>query len=416
LFGARSLRGLLLLAVLGLLFAANDNALGQTMEGSATGSAAAGLLSDRVSRQLLKAQKYSDNNQYKEAQNLLESLVKGRLNDYESAVVYQTLGYAYASLEDYPNTALAFEKSLSYGVLSKLAEQSLRLNLGQIYIAQDAYAKGTDILEKWLALEQGGTSQVYELLAVGYYHLDHFDKAEFYLQKAIATTNRPNKTWYQMLVAVNFAQSDYIGAADVLQTAIQRFPKEPLFWQQLSYAYRQLDEDNKALAVLILANYLGLLDRDQSVLLAKYFAFQNLPIKAAQLIRKNIDRGKLDASEDNLLLLARSWLQAREPEQAAAILKSICANAPNGKLHVFYAEVLTELRDWQTVVKTLMLGLKKGGIENSGQAHLLLGIAYFHLEQLSQAQQAFNQAMLDKRTKVSAGQWLDQIESMEKKR
>ena len=217
-----------------------------------------------------------------------------------------------------------------------------------------------------------------------------------------------------MLAAVNFAQSDYRGAIDVLQTAIQHFPKETLFWQQLSYAYRQLEEDNKALASLILADYLGLLDRDQSVLLAKYFVFQNMPIKAAQLMRENIDRGKLDATENNLLLLARSWLQAREPAQAAAILKSICANAPDGKLHVFYAEVLTELRDWPAVVKTITEGLKKGGIETIGHAHLLLGIAYFNLEQRAQAQQAFNQALRDKRTKVSAGQWLDQIENMAK--
>ena len=205
-------------------------------------------------------------------------------------------------------------------------------------------------------------------------------------------------------------------AVEVLHSAIQYFPKDTLFWQQLSYAYRQLEDDDKALAILILADYLGLLDRDQSVLLAKYFAFQNMPIKAAQLVRENIDHGKLDASVDNLLLLARSWLQAREPEQAAAILKSVCANAPDGKLHVFYAEVLTELKDWPAVVKTLKAGFKKGGIENMGQAHLLLGIAYFNLEQFSQAQRVFGQALLDKRTKVAAGQWLDQIERMEKNR
>lgn len=219
-----------------------------------------------------------------------------------------------------------------------------------------------------------------------------------------------------MLAAVNFAQSDYRGAAVVLQKAIQYFPKETLFWQQLSYAYRQLEEDDKALAVLVLANYSGLLDRDQSVVLAKYFAYQNIPVKAAQLVRDNIDQGKLEATGENLQLLARAWLQAREPEQAAAILKSLCANAPDGKLHVFYAEVLTELRDWSTVVKTLTAGVKKGGIDNIGHAHLLLGIAYFNLEHYSQAQQAFSQALLDKRTKVAASQWLEQIADIENSR
>jgi tetratricopeptide (TPR) repeat protein len=402
--------GLVLLLVLGLSFFANNEAQGQT-----TGTALSGLLSDRVSRQLVKAQKFSDNGQYKEAQKILENLIGTRLNDYEAAVVYQSLGYVYASLQDYTHTASAFEKSLSYHILSKLVEQSLRLNLGQIYIAQGSYAKGTDILEKWLALEPSGTSQVHELLAVGYYHLDNFQKAEFYLERAIATTNQPNKTWYQMLVAVNFTQSDYRGAADVLRSAIQYFPKDKLFWQQLSYAYRQLDEDEKALASLILANYLGLLDKNESVLLAKYFIYQKIPIKAAQLVRADIDNGKLAASEDNLLLLARSWLQAREPEQAAAILKSITANAPDGKLHVFYAEVLTELRKWQEVVETLTAGFKKGGIKNSGHAQLLLGIAYFNLEQFSQAEHAFNQALQDKQTKVQARQWLDQIDHIEKK-
>jgi tetratricopeptide (TPR) repeat protein len=408
LFGiGKGLRFVVLL-MLGLSFFANNDALGQT-----TGTAASGLLSDRVSRQLVKAQKFSDNNQYKEAQKLLENLIGTRLNDYEAAVVYQTLGYVYASLEDYSNTALAFEKSLSYGELSKLAEQSLRLNLGQIYISLGSYAKGTDILEKWLALEPSGTSQVHELLAVGYYHLDNFQKAEVHLERAIATTNQPNKTWYQMLVAVNFAQSDYRGAADVLRSAIQHFPKDKLFWQQLSYAFRQLEEDEKALTSLILADYFGLLNSDEAGLLAKYYIYQKIPIKAAQLVRADIDSGKLDASVDNLLLLARSWLQAREPEQAAAILKSVTSKAPDGKHHVFYAEVLTELRHWPAVVETLTTGFKKGGIENSGHANLLLGIAYFHLEKFLQAKQAFNQALQDNKTKVQARQWLDQIERTE---
>ena len=84
---------LVLLAALGGLFFATGNAWGQDNEGTATGSATTGLLSDRVSRQLVKAQNYSDNKQHKEAQQLLETLVNARLNDYEAAVVYQSLGY-----------------------------------------------------------------------------------------------------------------------------------------------------------------------------------------------------------------------------------------------------------------------------------------------------------------------------------
>lgn len=402
---------LVLLILASFYFPIHHHALAQS-----AGSATAGLLSDRVSRQLLKAQKFTDDGHNKEAQILLENLLKARLNDYEAAVVNQVLGYAYASLQDYSNTARAFEHSLSYGVLSKLAEQSLRLNLGQIYIAQGAYDKGTDILEKWLAQEQSGTIQVYELLAVGFYHLDNFQKAEFYLRKGISTTNKPNKTWFQMLVAVDFAQGHYRVAANDLQNAIQNFPKDTLFWQQLSYAYRQLEQDDNALAILVLSNYLGMLGPDQSVLLAKYFAFQNMPVKAARLMRGNIDAGKLEASEENLLLLAKSWFQAREPRQAASILKSVCAKAADGKPHVFYAQVLTELRDWPEVVKTLNSGLKKGGIENMGQAQLLLGIAYFNLGQRTLAQEALRLALRDKKTKITAGQWLDEIKTTDNNR
>jgi len=372
------------------------------------------LLSERVSRKLVAIQKLLDADQQQMALGKLTQLLKRRrLNVYESAVVNQTLGYVYASLEDYPSAIQAFQESLKSNALSDSVAQNLRLNVGQLHIAQANYSEGIRYLEAWLASSDVANTKVYEMIAIAYYKLEQYDKAVTYLKKSIDISLVIEKSWLQMLIAIYFEQQDYASATQQLSAAIKAFPHEKSFWQQLIYAQRQLKQYSEALSTMALSHTLNLLDDKQIVLLAKFYLEQNLPLKAAQLLSSELEIKRIADNVDNVSLLAESWLQAKELDKAAELFQRAAALSQDNELYYRAAQVYTELRDWPSVVQLQKARSISEDDKKAGSLYLLTGIAYFELNELSLAEQNLKKALSDKNTRGQAKQWLKQVKMVE---
>jgi len=375
-------------------------------------TAGSSQLSDRVSRQLLYVQKLLDQKKIQEAQNRLTEMVgKSRLHDYEAAVIYQTLGYVYAENNDHKNTIKAFEKSLEYDVLSTIVQQSLRLNLGQLYLSLGDYEKGTSILEQWLASEKTSNKQIHELLAIGYYHQQLFKKSLLHLNKVIDSTGQPKKGLYQLAAAIHFELSLFKESVELLQKAVKLFPQEKDFWRQLAYVYRELDQAESAVATLSLAYKTGLLDADDILLLARLYLSQEIPYKAAELIQREIESGTIPVNTASISLLARSWRQARELDKAASSYATLASMEKDGEAYYQQAQVYLEMQQWKPAVIALENALDKGLEQHKGRAYLLLGVARYELNQLDSAKRALKYAAEVASIKTQAQQWLQQVKT-----
>ena len=60
-------------------------------------------------------------------------LVEGG-GDFDKAVVYYNMGFAYSSKNDYANAAKSFAKALASQALPGQQQEQLMYNLGQLYI------------------------------------------------------------------------------------------------------------------------------------------------------------------------------------------------------------------------------------------------------------------------------------------
>ncbi len=372
------------------------------------------LLSERISRKLVVIQKLLETDQPSAALDKLTRLLeKNRLNVYESAVVNQTLGYVYADLENYPGAIQAFQVSLTSDALPDSVAQNLRLNVGQLHIAQANYPAGIRYLETWLVSADVPNANIYEMIAIAYYKQEQYDNAVTYLHKAINISPSMEKSWLQMLIAIYFERKDFASAKQQLIAAIQIFPHEKSFWQQLVYAQRQLKQYKTALATMALSHTQNRLDSQQIVLLAKFYIEQNLPLKAAQLLAAERESKAIADNAANVSLLAESWLQAKEFAKAAELFQQAATRSQDNELYYRAAQVYTELRDWRSVVQ-LQQGLSMSAEdEQAGAMSLLMGIAYFELNELSLAKQHLQKALADKNTRRRAKQWLTQLDGAE---
>jgi tetratricopeptide (TPR) repeat protein len=105
-----------------------------------------------------------------------------------------------------------------------------------------------------------------------------------------------------------------------------------------------------------------------------------------------------------------SWILAREVAKAEGPLARAAELAEKGDLYVRLAQVHLMQEEWQEAAAALREALAKGGLGDPASAQLLLGVAYYNENKLSEARSWFARAHQSGATRKQAETWLDQID------
>ena len=332
---------------------------------------------------------------------------------YEQAVAQQMLGYVQIDRGAYAAAVKAFERSLALQQLPETTEQNLRYNLGQLYLEQDQPDQAIAILDVWFDKESSPTAEAHVLLAQALAQKKQYRKAIPQLQKANSLSGVPHAEWYEALLAMHYELQSYRSCVPLLKKMIRLFPQQGRYWQQLAGVYMALNDRDAALAALELAFRNGVLSSEQSLLqLAQLYLASGVPYKAARLIEQQLQSGAISNTAQHRELLAYAWGNARERTQAINALERALQENATPELRLRLAQWYVETGKWRDVTKVLT---PLNGIANdriTSQARLLLGMAYFELGNTDAARDAFTLAREFPKTRSSAQQWLDFIESL----
>ena len=193
--------------------------------------------------------------------------------------------------------------------------------------------------------------------------------------------------------------------AGVLEQLIEQFGK-PEYFKQLSGAYSEANEDKKALAVMQLAYELDVLETQNDLLqLARMYLFHDIPIRAAQVVEKGIAEGVIEPDLDVNQLLSDAYIAARETESSFAPLAEAARLSPDGDLYVRLGQAYIGKQKWSEADDALGKALSKGSLTDTGNAHLLRGIARMNLRRWGGAVASFNAAGRYEKFKDSASQY-----------
>ena len=285
-------------------------------------------MSEMVNKKLTEAQELIEAKNYDAALATLNDLVKEpKLSDYEKAHLYNYLAYTYFSLERYEDAIDSYEKVLAQPDLPEALETTSLYTLAQLYFISANYKKAVDVINKWFALTEKPTENAYMLLGQGYYQLEQYKEALVPLKKAYAMVagrgDIPEEKLLLLLRVNYFNLNDYENMLKVMEELVAYYPKAE-YWLSMAGTYSELERPGKQMAILEMLYKTGQLQRgNQQLVLANLYMLHEAPNKAAVLLEKGMEEGRIEENIGNLSLLSDAWLQARESEKSLPPLKQL---------------------------------------------------------------------------------------------
>ncbi|MDZ7736923.1 MAG: hypothetical protein U5P41_13135 [Gammaproteobacteria bacterium] len=331
------------------------------------------LLSENTYNALSEINELLETERHTEALNKLRSLqqdVQG--NEYEQAVVQQTMGYAYNALERFDLAADAFIRAVDSNALPADVSHRLEYFIAQLLAQTRNYDRAIHYLEKWFSEETDPGIDAYRLAAGLYYENGDHAQVIKYARTAISKSDKPDENLYQLLLASYFETKDYNNAADLLENMLQLFPANESYWKQLYSTYQLLNKDKRALAVYELAYRRGFLNKDEKEQLARLYLHLQAPYRAARFLQSEMEKGGLDKTKENLKLLAESYHLARETDKAIEAYGEAANLTGDGELYFRQGQLLFNRQRWTLAQAALQKALELGTLKQRAQAQLLL--------------------------------------------
>jgi len=346
----------------------------------------------------------------KQMDEAIEKLIKLAENgsDFDKAVVYYNLGFAYSSKNDYANAAKAFAKAVALKALPQQQHQQLQFNLGQLYIVAGQHEEGIKTLQDYIT---GACTppppEAHIFLANALIEKKRFKEAVPQIDLALAKAKAPNQTWLEMKLAVNYELKDFKACAASLVQLIGLAPTKPDYWKQLSTMFFEMKQDMEAVAVLAVAERQGFIDKPtERKNLYNVYMMLDLPFKAGLLMQDALDKNVLPANEENLESVANAWINARESVRAEATLKKLAAASEKGEFFYKLGAMYGDEERWKESRDMLTKALQKGGVKRTGEAWMRIAVAEHNLKNTPAAVAALQKSMTYDDTRKQAAAWL----------
>lgn len=321
------------------------------------------------------------------------------LNRYEVAQIWNTLAYAYYSLEDVPNTIKAYKQVLAQEEITEALELNSLRSLFQLYYSEEQYKTALTYIDKWMALNAIPDPATVFLKATCYFQLEDFRNSLIYAlqteKEAIAQAKTVKENWLYLQVVIYNELEDYPAVISVLEKLIVTYPKKQ-YWMHLAGMYAELEQDNKALSAFYAAYTQNWFTREtEVVMLAQRLLNAEVPFESAMVLSKAMKDGMVEETEKNLRLLGQAWTMAQEMEKAIITWSKASEYAEDGAIFYRLAQALASEDKHKDAVKAYRNALDKGDLKKPYDVSFWLGISLMQLSRWDQAVDAFRVASKD---------------------
>jgi len=369
---------------------------------------------------------------------------KDNLKSYDRSVMWNYWGYVYFSEEKYDRAMNAYEQLLNEPEATIPLRTASLFTVAQLYMVQGDFKKGIQYILQWMNEVETVTAQSYSLLATAYYQIDEFIKAKDAMLEAVRLAEeveeyRPKENWYVLLGAcyseladqkIITKQESLEKQLDIYEILVNYYPKK-LYFLQLGGVYGQMNRELDYMITLKAAYQKDLLDKEQEYMtLAQLLLLNKNPYWAARVIVDGQNKKVLVKNEETgeetlkpvvadkfktLKTLADAWRMAQEIDKAIPVLEKAAKLAKDGETYILLGNLYLFEDRLDEAIAAIQNGIKKGKLKKTSQAHLVLGQAYFELENFSDAKKYFRMAARDddKVIKKTANSWIKYAENEE---
>ena len=336
---------------------------------------------------------------------LLAEVQEGSL---DQALTLQTLGYVEMSREDFPAAIGHLKRSLATERLPENVAYNVGYMVAQLHAALDEFDEALVFAEAWFArLEAPKPAQTMFMANI-------YAQVKRYAEWAIAASDEPRESWFQLLTAAYFELKQYPDAAATLLRMIGRWPGTGSYWEQLASVYMLQDLSSEALATLKVAFDAGQLDKASTIRsMIQLCVLQGVPEHGGRLLRQAIADGLVPAEETYLEMLAQAWVDAKEHDRAVAAYADLAERFASGDAWMRIANIHVDAADWEKAEAAALKALDLD-LEGPGKAWLILGIARVEQAKFEAGREALRKARAFSKTERSAASWLNYAEDMKR--
>jgi tetratricopeptide (TPR) repeat protein len=366
------------------------------------------LMGERAFRRFEDLTELYSASKYQEALKAVQEYLNGQLNDYERAMGEQIYGFVLIALDRVDDAIKRFERAVELDALPNKAHFSMMKSLAQLYASREEWQRSINMMEQYLKFQPEPTPDDRIMMGQNYAQMERYREALPWVTGALQQAGADAKeSWYQLALAIHFELKDYRSAVALLKSMVARWPDKLRYWEMLSGAHQELNQDVDALAAMMAAYHGGLITEQAKLLtVARMSMFNDMPFQGAQILTKGMEAGQIEASEANLRLLLGAWTSAREYARAGAVIDRLAPMTGEGDLLMQKARLMMEQNEWQETVDAARAALDLGNVKNPGGAWLMIGIATMELGQLRESRNAFQRAQeFDADTRRQAREW-----------
>jgi len=345
-----------------------------------------------------------------EAREILDGINVGRLKPFAKATVYEMYAHAYAGEGDFPDAAKYFQLALDSEGFEEERQTRLRFNIAQIYMMLEDWDKAITQLNIFFAETENPNSDAYYRLAICYYQKGDLPASLEPARSAVERAKVPKESHLRLLLALYMEDRRYEESIPLLEQLVSLYPQKA-YWMQLSAVYAELERDLDSLASQQLAYSQGLLTKDKELRrLSQMYLFHDLPYRAGMVLEEAIEEEKVEGDADAWELLGNSWLQAKEYDRALGPLTQAAEVSETGDLYARLGRVYIQREDWKNASEVLEQAVEKGDLDDEGNTHLLLGVAYYNEKKLKSARREFVRATKYEDSKRYGTQWIKVVD------
>lgn len=226
------------------------------------------------------------------------------------------------------------------------------------------------------------------------------------VKRALQASIRPKENLFQLQVAIQQQENDYVGASDLIELLVNRKPDKRDYWAGLLQLYMRLSEEAKvkddremsrqylvrAILTYERAQSLGFLNTSkESLHLASLYLSARQFARGTELLYRGMKSGAIDSEPNNWRLLGRFYQENNQPVQAIAALQEGADLFPtNGEIEMQLAELHFQREEIKATLQHAQAAVAKGHFETTKPFSVYYLIAYtaFDLGLLDEAQAA----------------------------
>lgn len=279
------------------------------------------------------------------------------------------------------------------------------------------YAGAVELLEDWPADAGEPPPEADYLLGLAHFSLGNFTDALAPAERAATRAPDAPATWLELVAAVLKQRNDPRAAIPWLERLIEAAPDNKTYWLELSLAYENTGDLDRALATMRLAHSQSLLTDDADVRrLADLLSNRGLPQQSAAVLEQGLASQTVRADEATYTKLGTAWFTAGEPDKAVFPLENAARIANSGDAYVRLAVVHIDREDWAAAVNSLHAGMARGSLTDAAHANLLMGVALYAQGKFGEAREWFTMASESDRHRTAANDYLAAIQAREPSR